>query len=398
MNSAPERLLLEGVTLVRQAGRSDIEVIGGRIAALTPSKARNGGVVSPLLADAHVHLDKTYTIERTTGRVDGLFDAIALVEDDMRQWTANDIRRRAGRALEAAYLNGVCALRSHVDWPKPDVPLAWAVLNELRQEWKGRIDLQLSSLMPADLLPQAGARIAGQVRQDNAVFGVFFYRNADLAAKVELAFRLASDNGLELDFHVDEGLDIEAEGFAEIVAATARYKMAGRVLCGHACSLSVHDHRKLGSILSAGAKAGVALVVLPTTNLYLQDRAGGHSPRRRGIAPVLEARNAGIEVMLGIDNCRDAFYPFGDYDPLAILRLAVLACHVDPAEWTDSITTLPAARCGVPMTPIAVGNAADFIWFDATDLGDLISRPAAERVVYRAGRKLAPAASRRESA
>jgi cytosine deaminase len=50
------------------------------------------------------------------------------------------------------------------------------------------------------------------------------------------------------------------------------------------------------------------------------------------------------------------------------------------------------------MTPIAVGNAADFIWFDAADLGDLISRPAAERVVYRAGRKVAPVASRREPA
>src|SRR5262245_50838439 len=80
MNTAPQRLLLEGVTLVNQAGRSDIEVIGGRIAALTPSKTGNGGVVTPLLADAHVHLDKTYTVDRTKGRVEGLFDAIALVE------------------------------------------------------------------------------------------------------------------------------------------------------------------------------------------------------------------------------------------------------------------------------------------------------------------------------
>lgn len=130
MNSAPERLLLEGVALSNQAGRLDIEVIGGRIAALTPSRIGNGGVVTTLLADAHVHLDKTYTIERTKGRVEGLFDAIALVEEDMRQWTADDIRERAGRALEDAYLNGVCALRSHVDWPGPDMPLAWAVLRE----------------------------------------------------------------------------------------------------------------------------------------------------------------------------------------------------------------------------------------------------------------------------
>ena len=393
-----DRLKLEAVTVSGRPGRIDIVVEDGHIKTVTPSNGGDGGLVTPLLADAHVHLDKTYTVERLNGRANSLFDAIALMEEDMRQWTADDIRSRAGRALEAAYLNGVTALRSHVDWPEPAAPIAWPVLNELKQEWRGRIELQLAALVPADILPDAGERIAERVHRDEGVFGAFFYRNAELPSKVEMAFRLAHRHDLPLDFHVDEGLDIEADGFSEIVAATRRAHMAGRVLCGHGCSLSLHDDERLARTLAAGAEAGVALVALPTTNLYLQDRNGGRSPRRRGVAPVLEARNAGVEVMLGVDNCCDAFYPFGDYDPLAILRLAVLACHVDPRDWLDSVTALPAAHCGLPMAPIAVGERADFIWFDAADLSDLVSRPNAERIVYRQGRKLGQAPRRRRPA
>ncbi len=53
-----------------------------------------------------------------------------------------------------------------------------------------------------------------------------------------------------------------------------------------------------------------------------------------------------MDVMLGSDNVGDAFYPYGNYDPLAILRLAAPVCHVEPQEWLDSITTLPSRLIG----------------------------------------------------
>ncbi|HWK68197.1 MAG TPA: amidohydrolase family protein [Rhizobiaceae bacterium] len=385
---AQETFRLEGVWLPGGAQPADVVVASGRIAAIEPAFGKSRGVVLPVMADVHVHLDKTYTIERTNGSIHGLFDAIELMARDKRYWTAEDIRARASRALEAAYRNGVHAMRSHVDWNEPSVPVAWPVLNELREEWRGRVELQLSSLCPADLLPDAATAIAERVREDGGVFGAFFYRNADLAAKVDFAFRAAVDNGLSLDFHVDEGLDVEADGFSEIVTAALRYGMAGQVVCGHACSLSLRDDDTLARTFGAAAEAGVSLTALPTTNLYLQDRVGGRSPRHRGIAPIKEARAAGMTVMLGVDNCRDAFYPYGDYDPLAVLRLAAVAAHLEPAEWLDAITDLPAACCGAPARRIAVGEVADFIWFDASDLSDLVSRPAAARTVFRAGRPI----------
>ncbi|MFK0683519.1 amidohydrolase family protein [Ochrobactrum sp. BD67] len=382
--------MLSGVAITGLSGRHDIHIEGNRIASIMPSRTTGGGLVTPLFADVHVHLDKTFTMPRIAqngpAEVECLFDAIDLMNADRQNWTADDIRARASKGLEAAFAQGVGAMRSHVDWIAPETPTAWPVLNELREEWKGRIDLQLAALVHGDLVLEAGKSIAARVAQDNGVLGAFFYRNPDLEAKIAEMFRLATAHGLDLDFHVDEGLDIEANGFSLIVDATRRHSMGGKVLCGHACSLSLRGPDELPRILDAAAEAGVALVALPTTNLYLQDRLGGKSPRMRGVAPLKEARAAGMDVMIGSDNVRDAFYPYGDYDPLAILRLAAPVCHLEPQEWLDSITTLPARlikseRVQVPKA----GAPANFIWHDAEDLNDLISRPQAPRTIWRDG-------------
>lgn len=392
--TAPDRTLrLTGVRVAGLDGHHDIVVADGRIADMVPSRSTGGGFVTPLLADVHVHLDKTHTISRirsgNPGSVESLFDAIALMEDDRPNWTAADIRARAGRALKAAYAQGVGAMRSHVDWVTPDMPAAWPVLNQLREEWKGCIDLQLAALVPGDLVPEAGSAIAARVAADGGVLGAFFYRNTDLAAKVETMFALAERHDLRLDFHVDEGLEPEADGLSLIIDATARFGMAGRVLCGHACSLSLRPGCEVERIVAAGAEAGVGLVVLPTTNLHLQDRSTGRTPRLRGMAPLKEARAAGMEVMIASDNVGDAFYPYGDYDPLSVLRLAVPAAHLDPEAWLDSIASTPARWCGSgAATPIATGMPADFIRHAAADMNDLTSRPRSERTVYRSGAPL----------
>ncbi|MEN5297783.1 amidohydrolase family protein [Brucella sp. TWI559] len=385
--------MLKGVAIAGSSGYYDIAIDGGRIASLTPSQATGGGFITPLFADVHVHLDKTFTIgriaERGSAKVECLFDAIDLMNIDRENWNAEDIRARATRGLEAAYAQGVGAMRTHIDWTTPDVPTAWPVLNELRQEWKDRIDLELAALIHGDIVLEAGPAIADRMAKDGGVLGAFFYRNADLDAKIEEMFRLAVRHDLKLDFHVDEGLELEADGFSLIAAATKRYKMAGRVLCGHACSLSLRSPEELSRILNAAADAGTALVSLPTSNLYLQDRLGGKSPRLRGVAPLKEARHAGMDAMLGSDNVRDAFYPYGDYDPLSVLRLAAPVCHLEPDEWLDSITTLPARFIGSDrVQELFEGGRANFIWHDATDINDLISRPQARRVVWRDGIKI----------
>lgn len=384
---------LDGLRIAGCEGHWRLAVADGRIASLAPSAAAGGGLVLPLLADVHVHLDKTFTYDRLTGRPASLFEAIDLMAADSADWTEQDLRARAGRALERAWAHGVGAMRSHVDWTEPGAPLAWPVLNELKQEWRGRIELQLASLSPLDLLDEAGEAIARRVAADGGVFGAFVYRNADLARKTARVFDLAEATDLLLDFHVDEGLEPEACGIDAIAAQTAKREMGGRVLCGHGCALSVRPEHEARAVLARAGEAGLALTVLPTTNAWLQDAAPGRTPRLRGIAPLHEAHAAGVEILFASDNVRDGFYPHGDYDPLDAYRAAVLSGHLDPADWLGSITHGAASWCGAS-ADLAEGRIADFIWFDATDMDDLISRPRATRTVWRQGRPIPDPAQR----
>ena len=69
------------------------------------------------------------------------------------------------------------------------------------------------------------------------------------------------------------------------------------------------------------------------------------------------------------------------------MRSGVLAGHLDAAEWLDAVTAAPARLLGAPQK-IADCAPADFVWFDAADIDDLIARPRARRQVWRAGAPL----------
>ncbi len=382
---------LQGVRLGSAIRPVDVLLDGALIHSIEPSSHDGGGVLLPLVADVHVHLDKTYTIGRTGSAVGGLFDAIYLMDSDRANWSADDIRSRASTALERAYSHGVCAMRTHVDWTEPEEPVAWQVLRELAKDWRGRIHLQLASLSPLDLLAQSGETIARSVHRDGGVLGAFVFRNDNIGEKLGQLFQLANTLDLPLDFHVDEGLDDEARGFEAIIAASEHHARTQPILCGHVCALSLRKPEDVAAILARAAATGIGLVSLPTTNAYLQDRTIGRTPRMRGLAPVQEARNAGMDVMLASDNVRDAFYPYGDYDPLDILRGGQLAAQFEPQDWLDTITTTAARWCGTSTQMPKTGGPADFLQFEAADFGDLISRATARRHVWRAGRRVTQA-------
>ncbi len=362
MNTEYSALHLNGDTV-------SVSVRDGRIAAITPMAVPAQAVILPLPVDPHVHLDKTFTIQRCRAEKPGLFGAIEAMARDVPDWTARDIATRAGHALAEAHGNGIRALRSHVDWVQPAMPLAWSVLGELAQDWHSRLYLQRAALVPLDLLGDAGIGpgIAAQVARDAEVLGCFVYGNADPDAKLARVFALAERHGLQLDFHVDEGLDPEIKGFDSIVALSAQYGMAGRVLCGHACSLAIRPAADVARVIEKAAAAGVALTVLPSTNLHLQDMQPGRSPRQRGLAPMQELRAAGVAVLLGADNVADPFYPHGSYDQIEVLRLACLAAQLNPADWVDAITTAPAMAMGLPFPSLAIGEPADFILIEGAN-------------------------------
>jgi cytosine deaminase len=94
------------------------------------------------------------------------------------------------------------------------------------------------------------------------------------------------------------------------------------------------------------AAAGIGVVVLPHTNLFLQGRAHQTSTPR-GLAPVDVLRRAGVTVAAGGDNLQDPFNPVGRGDPLETAGLLVMAAHQLPDDALDTVSRAARAVMGL---------------------------------------------------
>jgi cytosine deaminase len=142
--------------------QADLLIDDGKLAHIDrPAEKRDDGIVRvdvggrqiwPTLIDIHTHLDKGHTVERNPN-VDGTFlNARLAAAADRPNWTESDLRRRMDFGLRCAYAHGVSAIRTHIDTYHETADRSWAVLRQMREEWKGRVDLQAVALCPIDLL------------------------------------------------------------------------------------------------------------------------------------------------------------------------------------------------------------------------------------------------------
>jgi cytosine deaminase len=366
----------------------DVTLEGARVAAVAPSKQPARAMLLSAPVEAHAHIDKNYTVREVGAAEGNLFAAIERMAAHRTGWTAESLRPRMRRALDDAWRCGTRALRTHLDWGSADAPASLAVFEALRDEWRERIELQFVALTPLDLFADmaAGERIARRVREAQGVLGAFVYRNEGIVHKLGRVFDLAKEHGLALDFHVDEGLDADATGLRTIAQLAIARGMHGRVTCGHACSLAVHDDAAAHDTLALCAQAGIHLVALPTTNLYLQG-AWDRTPLQRGITRIREAASHGLRACLATDNVQDAFYPYGSYDLVETFGLGVQMAHLAPAaDWLDAITVSPARALGLAWDGrIAPGCPADLVLLAAADEYELMDPRGRQRTVIRAG-------------
>jgi cytosine deaminase len=388
--------------------RADLLIEDGKFARIEPaSSAREGIAVDiggrqlwPTLIDIHTHLDKGHTVERSPNPDGTFLNARLSTAADRPNWTMPDLNRRMRFGLRCAEAHGVSAIRSHIDTYPETIERSWPVVRELREEWAGRIALQAVSLCPIDLLmDDYGDQVARTVKQSHGLLGgVTRPAEGDHAAtpanigeQLDRLFALAARNDLDIDLHVDETNDPLAATLPHIAQAALRHGYKGRVTCGHCCSLALQSESDVDRTLDLLAEAEIAIVTLPTVNLYLQDRANGRTPRWRGVTVVHEMLKRGIPVAAAGDNCRDSFYAYGDHDVLDTFRQAVRILHLDhPLTVAPSLVgSTPAEMAGLDdHGRFAVGAPAHFIVFNARSLNEIISRHHADRVVFRNGVRL----------
>ncbi len=383
--------------------RVDIAIAAGAIRAVervgtAPADAEHldldGGQVWPAFVDVHTHLDKGHIWPRSRN-ADGTFAGAraAMTPDRTDRWHPEDLRRRMDFGLRAAYAHGTRAVRTHIDSIPPHENRTWPVFTELREAWADRVDLQPVSLMSLALLADldASQRVADIVADHGGVFGAVAYMDDDAPALFERAFELAEERGLDLDFHVDEGLDPEASSLRLVAEIARRRGFGGRINCGHCCAIAMQTDEHIEETMGIMTDSQISIVSLPMCNMYLQDRVPGRTPRQRGVTLLHEFAAHGIPVSVASDNTRDPFFGYGDLDMHEVFTQATRTAQLDcpHGDWPAAGTITPASVMGLAWAGrIAPGAPADLVVYRARHYSELLSRPQHDRIVLRQGKAI----------
>lgn len=359
----------------------------------------NRGIALPRFVDIHTHIDKGHIFHRSPNP-DGTFlgARMATLSDRESRWSAADVRARMDFALRCAYAHGTSTLRTHLDSLGKQAAISWPVFAEMRDTWRGRIDLQAVALFPYDIIvddePQFKS-LVDIVAKHGGILGNLTFMGLPPDEKLDRAldrlFQAANANGLDVDLHVDESDSADARTLEPIALAARRNSFKGRIAAGHCCSLSLQSEADRKRVIDRIGEAGIAVVSLPMCNMYLQDRTASRTPRWRGIAPLHELAAAGVAVAVASDNTRDPFYAYGDLDMLEVFRESTRIAHFDHSDraWLNLLGPAPAGMMGLPQAGrIAIGGPADFVLTRARTLNELLSRPWSDRLVVVNGKAI----------
>jgi cytosine deaminase len=396
--------LLEGERFVSQTREGlalvDLKIADGVVIQIVPSPAQPDNLpeidlkkrlIFPRLIDLHTHLDKSHIWERSPNS-DGTFErALTTVKQDTEKyWQAEDVLRRMEFSLQCSYAHGTAAIRTHIDAAGKQGEISFGIFQDLQESWSERLIMQAVSLVSLDYYQtNGGIALADKIAEIGGILGGVAYMNQDLDNQLDTIFSLAKERNLNLDFHADENGDPHSICLQKIAEAALRNEFNGNILCGHCCSLAVQPPAIVSQTLDLVKQAGIAIVSLPSCNLFLQDRHQFQTPYWRGITKVHELKQAGIPVAFASDNCRDPFYGFGDGDVLEVLSQAVKIGHLDApySDWCASVTLTAADLMGLPqLGRIKTGMPADLIIFTARYFSELFSRPQGDRLILHWGK------------
>ena len=396
--SATVDLLLRGARLLDRDGLVDIAIVGERIAAadIVERTGREtidlgGRLVTPGLVESHIHLDKALLDDRVLSVAGTLQEAIRLTGEAKRAFTIDDIRSRARQVLDLAVRAGTTAMRSHVE-VDPIVGLTGLeAMLPLREEYAPALDLQLCAFAQEGIVKAPGTEglLRRALTMGADLIGGCPYNDSDGLEHIRIVFALATAFGVDVDFHADFSDEPDHLHVREIAAQTVRAGWQGRVTVGHLSELGAVPAFRQDEIIAEIASAGVGVICLPATDLYLMGRRDEYNVRR-GLTPVRRLLAAGVPVALASNNIRNPFTPVGTADLSHMAFVAAVAAHMGtPADLRALLTAItlhPARLLRLPDYGLAPGCLADLVVWDCARPEDAVATLAPRTLVLKRGR------------
>ena len=378
----------------------DIGFAGGRIAAIEPHIAAeapgydaDGRLCCPGLVESHIHLDKSRIIDRCTpepSRADP--DHMRRVQAVKASFTVEDIYTRAKATLEDCLKHGATRIRTHAEIDAPVGVKGVEALLLLAKDYAWAVDLEICVFAQEGLttMPAADAALIRGLEMGATVIGAAPNYDVDHAGQIHRVFELARLFDVDIDMHIDSGHDPACLDTHLVAELTERTRFGGRVAMGHATKLAGLPPARQRDIARRLADVGVAVTVLPATDLFVLARHADHNVPRC-VADANLFVEAGCNCSISSNNILNPFTPFGDG---SLIRMANLHANIlqvgQPerlAELFAMITERSARLMNLKDYGLKVGHPGDVVIIDAYTPAEAVATIAPVLAVFKRGRQ-----------
>jgi cytosine deaminase len=372
--------------------RCDIDVEGGRIAALLPASPATpdavdlgGTLVLPPLVDGHIHLDKTllglpWVPNQAAGN-----QVSDRIEAERRVRAARTVPEfeTGSNLVRQVIASGTLHMRTHVD---VDNQLGLRNLHEvlkIRDHFRDLVTIEIVAFPQSGILrsPGTAALLDEAIAQGADLVGGLdpVGIDGDLDAHLDAVFTIAERRGIGVDIHLHDGGEAGLSQILAIAERTEASGLQGKVAVSHAFALGSVSIDRVTRAADVLARAGVAIM--------------SHGPGGATIPPLKLLRERGVEVFGGSDNIRDAWSPFGNGDMLERAMLIGYRANFrhdeELALALDMVTAAAARVLGLADYGFKVGGPADFVTVEATTLAEAVATRKRRNLVVKSGRIVA---------
>jgi cytosine deaminase len=394
--------VIENAALVGRSGRWAIAIQNGQIVEVQPTTHltatttidAQGQLLIPGLVDGHIHLDKAFLLPQAPAQAGDFAEALATTFRLKQQYTVEDIQQRSRTVLNQAIAFGITAMRSHVE-VDPILGLkSMEALLPLKREYATGITLQLAVFAQEGITNQPGTEklLRQAMAMGGDVIGSAPYVDPDPQRNIEIIFDIAEEFDCDVDFHLDFLDNDEPLQLPLVVAETQKRQWQGRVCLGHMTKLAGLPPERLQAIAADLQDAGIAVLALPASDLYMMSRQDTHNVRR-GVAPLHRLADWGVTVGTATNNIQNLFTPFGDGDVLKIATLLAnvlqLGTSAQHEFCLDLVTRQGAKAIGIDNYGVKPRCVADLVLLGAHSASEAIATATPQRTVFKAGKLVA---------
>ena len=377
----------------------DIGIKGGRIAAIEPALAAEGQVFDakgrlacPGLIESHIHLDKSRIIDRCAPQERSRYSPVIAVKPLKKSMSVEDVRARAERTLGECIKHGTTRMRTQVEVDPAIGMRGFEGVQSLIEDYKWAIEIEICVFPQEGLLNYPGTEellIEGLKRGARVLGGAPRY-DSDEAGQIKRIFELAREFDVDIDIHLDVGRTADNMNIYRVLDLTQELGRGGRVVVGHMAKLSLLPPKEVAALGRRLADAGIAVTVLPTTDLFLMGRNRDHAVVR-GVADANLLCEHGVNCSLSSNNILNPATPYGDCSLIRMANLYANVLQIDGAERLRDcfamLTERSARLLNLKDYGFATGHPADIVIINAESPEQAIAEISQPLAVFKHGRQ-----------